>query len=55
MLLLHVLLFLSLSGRLLSEEESIQEDTSVLKLTLDNFDDVIGENTVILVEFFAPW
>lgn len=58
MQLLRVLVLFALCGTLFSQEEDSvegQEDSSVIKLTLDNFDDVIQENAVILVEFFAPW
>lgn len=55
MFLLQVALLLAVSGRLLSQEDAAEQDSNVLKLTLDNFDDTIRDNAVILVEFFAPW
>lgn len=35
------------------EEEESESD--VLVLTKDNFDEVVNENDITLVEFYAPW
>ena len=32
-----------------------KEEVNVLTLTTSNFDNVIKEHEIILVEFFAPW
>ena len=37
------------------EEAGVTEENDVLVLTVSNFDDVITEKPIILVEFYAPW
>ncbi|KAH9520052.1 Protein disulfide-isomerase A4 [Bulinus truncatus] len=37
------------------DDESLRYEDSVLVLNGDNFDDVIQEKAVVLVEFYAPW
>lgn len=39
-----------LAGQILAEE-----DSKVVKLTKDNFDEIVNEAETILVKFFAPW
>lgn len=37
------------------EDGKLQYEDSVLVLNEDNFDEVIQDNPVVLVEFYAPW
>ena len=36
-------------------EEDVKEDNGVLILTTNNFDKVVNDKDIILVEFYAPW
>jgi hypothetical protein len=38
-----------------AESSSDAEDTNVLTLTKDNFDDAVKNNKYLLVKFVAPW
>ena len=37
------------------ETEGVKEDNGVLILTTKNFDNVVNDKDIILVEFYAPW
>lgn len=39
----------------LDESDEVKEEDDVLILTKKNFDKVVKENDVVLVEFYAPW
>ena len=36
-------------------EEDVKEDNGVLILTTKNFDKVVNDKDIILIEFYAPW
>eukprot|EP01084_Bolivina_argentea_P063923 116614_1 len=48
-------LFISTLFILGRSEEETSEDEAVVTLTTDNFETFIGENSRVLVEFYAPW
>lgn len=55
LLALSTLLFVS-SGRCDAESESSDNSSSkVIQLTEANYDEVINNTPLILVEFYAPW
>lgn len=50
MLRWSALLFLAATAALV-----IAQDSDVVELDADNFDDTIGDMPIVLVEFYAPW
>lgn len=38
-----------------SASDEIKEEKHVLVLTKNNFDKVVNEKDIVLVEFYAPW
>ena len=54
--LLSLLLLLCLAATVChGDEEETTQDSDVIDLTAEQFNDVITSNPVILVEFYAPW
>lgn len=47
-----VLLFIAVFGSIRAD---IEEEDNVLVLTTGNFDQAVGDNEFVLVEFYAPW
>lgn len=54
LLAVSTLLFVS-SGRCDAESESSDTKSEVIELTEANYDEVINNTPLILVEFYAPW
>ena len=50
-----LLLLLCLIAVCHGDEEETTQDSDVIDLTAEQFNDAISSNPVILVEFFAPW
>ena len=38
-----------------AEDSGVKEENGVLVLTTKNFDEVVNDKDIILVEFYAPW